>query len=395
MREQLLHTPEGVRDIYGEEFERKLKIENLLHEKILSYGYHDIQTPSFEFFDVFSNEIGTTPSKELYKFFDKEGHTLVLRPDFTPSIARCAAKYFSDENIPIRFSYSGNAFSNTLQLQGKLKETTQMGIELVGDDSVYADAEIISVVIESLKNAGLNDFQISVGNVEYFKGLCSELGFSDEMELKVRDYISSKNFFGAQEYLINEQVSVEVRESLLRTEDFIGSVDILKNAKKIIHNERSINAIDRLFRLYSVLELYGIEKYVSFDLGMLSKYKYYTGMIFKGYTYGVGDVIVKGGRYDNLLNQFGKSAPAVGFVIMIDDLMQALSRQKIAIPIENKKMIILYDEPQFFKALKLAQKLRNDANLVELICKDPDIELSAYKEFCKREMASDFIYMKE
>ena len=395
MREQLLHTPEGVRDIYGEEFERKLKIENLLHEKILSYGYHDIQTPSFEFFDVFSNEIGTTPSKELYKFFDKEGHTLVLRPDFTPSIARCAAKYFLDENIPIRFSYSGNAFSNTLQLQGKLKETTQMGIELIGDDSVYADAEIISVVIESLKNAGLNDFQISVGNVEYFKGLCSELGFSDEMELKVRDYISSKNFFGAQEYLINEQVSVEVRESLLRTEDFIGSVDILKDAKEIIHNERSINAIDRLFRLYSVLELYGIEKYVSFDLGMLSKYKYYTGMIFKGYTYGVGDVIVKGGRYDNLLNQFGKSAPAVGFVIMIDDLMQALSRQKITIPIENKKMIILYDEPQFFKALKLAQELRNDANLVELICKDHGIELSAYKEFCKREMVSDFIYMKE
>ena len=197
MREQLLHTPEGVRDIYGEEFERKLKIENLLHAKILSYGYHDIQTPSFEFFDVFSNEIGTTPSKELYKFFDKEGKTLVLRPDFTPSIARCAAKYFLDENMPIRFSYSGNAFSNTLQLQGKLKETTQMGIELIGDDSVYADAEIISVVIESLKNAGLNDFQISVGNVEYFKGLCSELGFSDEMELKVRDYISSKNFFGA------------------------------------------------------------------------------------------------------------------------------------------------------------------------------------------------------
>lgn len=395
MREQLLHTPEGVRDIYGEEFERKLKIENLLHEKILSYGYHDIQTPSFEFFDVFSNEIGTTPSKELYKFFDKEGHTLVLRPDFTPSIARCAAKYFLDENMPIRFSYSGNAFSNTLQLQGKLKETTQMGIELIGDDSIYADAEIISVVIESLKNTGLKDFQISVGNVEYFKGLCSELGFSDEMELKVRDYISSKNFFGAQEYLINEQVSAEVRESLLKTEDFIGSVDILKDAKEIIHNERSINAIDHLSRLYSVLELYGIEKYVSFDLGMLSKYKYYTGMIFKGYTYGVGDVIVKGGRYDNLLNQFGKSAPAVGFVIMIDDLMQALSRQKITIPIKNKKMIILYDEPQFFKALKTAQELRNDSNMVELICKDPDTSLSAYQEFCKREMASDFIYMKE
>lgn len=395
MKEQLLHTPEGVRDIYGEEYEKKLKIENLIHEKIFSYGYRDIQTPSFEFFDVFSKEIGTTPSKELYKFFDKEGNTLVLRPDFTPSIARCAAKYFLDENMPIRFSYSGNTFTNTSQLQGKLKETTQMGIELIGDSSIHADAEILSVVIESLKNTGLTDFQISVGNVEYFKGLCCELGFSDEMEMQIRDYISGKNFFAAEEYLMNENILPATREILLKTEDFIGSVDMLQEAEALVHNERSLNAVKHLLDLYKVLEEYGIEKYVSFDLGMLSKYKYYTGMIFKGYTYGVGDVIVKGGRYDNLLNQFGKSAPAVGFVIMIDDLMQALSRQKIAIPIENKKMIILYDEPQFFKALKLAQKLRNDANLVELICKDPDIELSAYKEFCKREMASDFIYMKE
>ncbi len=395
MKEQLLHTPEGVRDIYGEEFERKIKIESLLHEKIMSYGYHDIQTPSFEFFDVFSNEIGTTPSKELYKFFDKEGNTLVLRPDFTPSIARCASKYFLDENMPIRFSYSGKAFCNTSQLQGKLKETTQMGIELIGDDSVYADAEIISVVIESLKNTGLRNFQISVGNAEYFKGLCSELKFSDEMEMKVRDYISNKNFFAAEEYLINEKVSATVRNSLLKTEDLIGSVEILEAAKEIVHNDRSKKAIERLFQLYEVLELYGIEKYVSFDLGMLSKYKYYTGMIFKGYTYGVGDAIVKGGRYDNLLNQFGKSAPAVGFVIMIDDIMQALLRQKIEIQLDKKRMIILYDESQFLKALQLAQKLRNEKNSVELICRKPQTDLEVYQEFCKREMALDFIYMKE
>lgn len=395
MKEQLLHTPEGVRDIYGEEYEKKLKIENLLHEKIFSYGYRDIQTPSFEFFDVFSNEIGTTPSKELYKFFDKEGNTLVLRPDFTPSIARCAAKYFLDENMPIRFSYSGNAFTNTSQLQGKLKETTQMGIELIGDASVNADAEILSVVIESLKNTGLKDFQISVGNVEYFKGLCGELDFLEDMEIQVRDYISGKNFFAAEEYLMNENVSAKKISMLLKTEDFIGSVDMLTEAKALVHNERSINAIEHLLALYQVLKAYHIEKYVSFDLGMLSKYKYYTGMIFKGYTYGVGDAIVKGGRYDNLLNQFGKSAPAVGFVIMIDDLMQALSRQHIHIPLDKKKMILLYDACKFEKALLLAHELRNENTPVELIQKDPDISISVYEEFSKRAMASDFTYIKE
>ena len=120
---QLLHTPEGVRDIYGEEYNKKLEVENRLHENIRLFGYEEIQTPTFEFFDVFSKEIGTTPSRELYKFFDKDGNTLVLRPDFTPSIARCAAKYFGEENVPLRFSYVGNTFTNTSDLQGKLKES--------------------------------------------------------------------------------------------------------------------------------------------------------------------------------------------------------------------------------------------------------------------------------
>ena len=97
MSRRLLHTPEGVRDLYGKEYAEKLYVENRLRESIRLYGYEEIQTPTFEFFDIFSREIGTTPSKELYKFFDKEGNTLVLRPDFTPSIARCAAKYFCDE----------------------------------------------------------------------------------------------------------------------------------------------------------------------------------------------------------------------------------------------------------------------------------------------------------
>ena len=183
MNRQLVHTPEGVRDIYGDEKEIKMEVERLLHEKFLSYGYRDIQTPTFEFFDVFSKEVGTTPSKELYKFFDKEGNTLVLRPDFTPSIARCAAKYFMDEAVPIRFCYQGNTFINTSNLQGKLKEATQMGAELVGDASVHADAEMIALTIEALLHTGLHDFQVSIGNLEYFKGICAEAGLDEETEL--------------------------------------------------------------------------------------------------------------------------------------------------------------------------------------------------------------------
>ncbi len=366
MGKQLLHTPEGVRDIYGNEYEKKLKVQTLLHKTIASYGYEDIQTPSFEFFDVFGNEIGTTPSRELYKFFDKEGNTLALRPDFTPSIARCAAKYFMDKNEPLRFSYLGNAFTNVSNLQGKLKETTQMGVELIGDKSVYADAEVLSVTIQSLLNAGLTDFMVSVGNVEYFKGLCEEFDFSEDTESTVHEYISNKNFFGAQEYLLNENVNKSIREKLLKTGELVGSVDVLDTASKLADNKRSKDAITRLNELYKVLEQYGIAQYVSFDLGMLTQYHYYTGMIFKAYTYGVGDAIVKGGRYDSLLSQFGKKAPAIGFVILIDDLMQAISRQSVEISLDEAKTILTFTEDSFVEVLKEATALRAKGIAVEM-----------------------------
>lgn len=367
MSKKLVHTPEGVRDIYGDEKAKKTVVEQLLHEKIKGYGYRDIQTPTFEFFDVFSKEVGTTPSKELYKFFDKEGNTLVLRPDFTPSIARCAAKYFMEENVPIRFCYQGNTFTNTSNLQGKLKEVTQMGAELIGDGSVQADAEMIAMTIEALYHAGLSDFQISVGNLEYFKGICAEAGLDEETELELREYISGKNYFGAEELLDRTHVNRKDKEQLLKVSDLFGTPAILADAKKAVSNSRSKNAIDRLEKVYQVLCDYGVEKYVSFDLGMLSKYNYYTGIIFKGYTYGVGDAIVKGGRYDNLLRRFGKNAPAIGFVIVVDDLLAAMSRQEVVISGIENYVKLYYTSEDFKEMLQEARRLRAAGKNVELL----------------------------
>jgi len=365
--QKLVHTPEGVRDIYGEEYAKKLAVEDKIHRVFHSYGYRDIQTPTFEFFDVFSREIGTKPSRELYKFFDKEGNTLVLRPDFTPSIARCASKYFAEERSPLRFCYGGNAFSNTSQLQGKLKEMTQMGSELIGEPSVYADAEMAAMIIESLLQSGLTEFQISIGQVEYFKGICEEAGLSEEMELELREYISSKNYFGAEDFLLRSNVPERYCSSLLKSAELLGGVEILKEAGESVTNARSLAAIERLEQIYRVLCIYGMEQYVSFDLGMLSKYNYYTGVILKAYTYGVGDAVVTGGRYDRLLGYFGKERPAIGFMIAIDSLMDALSRQKIAVPTGNEAALISYSEETFPAAVAEAKLRRSKGEFVELM----------------------------
>ena len=370
MSKQLLHTPEGVRDIYGKEFHRKLEVENRLHERIRLYGYQEIQTPTFEFFDVFSKEIGTTPSRELYKFFDKEGNTLVLRPDFTPSIARCAAKYFSEKKVPLRLSYVGNTFTNTSNLQGKLKESTQMGAELIGDPSVEADAEIISLVIKALLDTGLQRFQVSIGEVEYFKGLCEEAGLDEETEMDLRACISGKNYFAAQELLQERKVVEPYHSRLLKVADMFGDMCSLTDARDMVSNERSLAAIERLEKLHKVLQVYGVADYISFDLGMLSKYKYYTGVIFKAYTYGVGDAIVKGGRYDHLLHQFGKEAPAIGFCMVIDSILEALSRQKVVLPEPESVRVITYLPDNFEEKLAEAQALRAAGHAAVLIAKE-------------------------
>ena len=199
MKISLLHTPEGVRDIYNQECAKKLILQENLQRLLRQYGFHAIQTPTFEFFDIFSQEVGTTPSRDLYKFFDREGNTLVLRPDITPSIARSVAKYFAQEDMPIRLWYQGNTFINNSSYQGRLKESTQLGAELIGDDSVDADAEILALVVQSLQTAGLREFQISVGHVDFLKGLVQEAGLNQETVEELEELISNKNFFGVEE----------------------------------------------------------------------------------------------------------------------------------------------------------------------------------------------------
>ncbi|MBR3573975.1 MAG: ATP phosphoribosyltransferase regulatory subunit [Lachnospiraceae bacterium] len=360
-RNNLLHTPDGVRDIYGREYENIKYVRKTIADVISSYGYTDIQTPSFEYFDVFSKEVGTIPSRELYKFFDKENETLALRPDFTPSIARCAAKYFMDETNVLRFSYIGSTFQNISSLQGKYSEVTQEGAELIGDETVYGDAEMVSLLIECLLQTGLENFRISIGEVDYFKGLCreAELSFEDEHEL--RDYISSKNPIAASKLLESLDISLEMKDKLLMITDTFADHSMLSELAADAGNELSAKAIERLSRLYDLLKIRGYDKYVAFDLGMLSKYQYYTGIVFKAFALGSGSSIATGGRYDTLLSYFGKNAPAVGFVILPDEVEKLLERQGIEFPGEETISEIFFDpgDPgKYEMALEMADNIR-------------------------------------
>ena len=328
MKNLTLHTPEGVRDIYNSEYERRLDALYNLRTDFKDFGYMPISTPTFEYFDTFSKEVGSCKSNEMFKFFDRDGNTLVLRPDITPSVARAAAMYFSDTDGAVKLSYEGNVFINYHSLQGRLKESTQAGCEFIGDSSVDADAEILTIVVRALKNLGLKEFEIGVGHIDVVRGLVEAAGLSDEKEEQLYTLISNKNFFGAKELLENEGVSHSLVDLFELTGKILNSPSewktYLDKAKKY---KKVYDALEYLTKLYELLKDKDVMDYISFELGMISEYKYYTGIIFTGYSYGVGEPLVKGGRYDSLLSHFGKDSPAIGFAITVDQLMLALERQ--------------------------------------------------------------------
>lgn len=393
--QSVLHIPEGVRDIYNGECQLKLSIENRMHQVLHSYGFHDIQTPMFEFFDVFSKERGTIASREMYKFFDSYNNTLVLRPDVTPAIARCVGKYFKEEELPIRLCYKGSTFINTSNYQGKLKETTQLGAELINDASVDADAEMIAMTIDCLKSAGLEDFQVEIGHADFLIGLIEEAAFTEEETEQLKALIEKKNVFGVKELVEGKQFSDNLKELLLKITDMYGNIENISHAKTLTTNTCAIKAIERLEELYAILESYGMSDYVTFDLGLISKYNYYTGIIFKAYTYGTGEAIVKGGRYDNLMEQFGKEAPAIGFAVVVDQLMVAIGKQENNAADEKKSCLVLYETVCRKKAIDYAKTARENGVRVQLMCKDINFTIEDYKKYACQLNVNQMIYMKE
>lgn len=392
MQERLLQTPDGVRDIYDIECKKKRKIMEKLHHVLELYSYHDIETPTFEFFDIFNRDKGSAPSNEMYKFFDRDNNTLVLRPDFTPSIARCVAKYYSDETLPIRLCYTGNTYTNNLKLQGKPAEVTQIGAELINDDSTAADAEIIAAVIDSFIALGISEFQIEIGQIDYFKSLIAEAGLTGEEEYKVKEFINIKNFFGLEEYLNGLNISKDMEKAFMSFDSLFGGVEMLDRAKSLVTNENSIAAVDRLKRVYKALCCYGYEKYIGFDLSLLKGYQYYTGIVFRGYTYGTGDAVVKGGRYNNLLAQFGKDAPSIGFAFTVDELMLSMSRQDIEVGLDYSNIVILYDIENQESAIRHATAGRSKGQKIELVRKSVKKTIEDYITYAKREHFSGLMY---
>lgn len=389
--QNLLFTPEGVRDIYGVECEKREKVETDIRKIMKQYGFQDIHTPTFEFFDIFRQERGTVASKEMFKFFDQYNNTLVLRPDITPSIARCVAKYYSQEEMPIRLSYSGSTFIHRRGYQGKLSEISQIGAELMNDSSSDADAEMIALTVECLAKSGLKEFKIDVGHAGFIRGLMEETGFDAEEIHEYKKLLANKNIFGVEELVESKNISSELKELLIKLPDLFGGKETIHFARENVHHPLALEALERLDKVYEILSIYGVEESVTFDLSMLSHYEYYTGIIFKAYTYGTGEAIITGGRYDKLIEQFGKKAPAVGLAIVLEQLMNALSSQQVEIQTDTDGVLVLYHSADRETAIHTANCYRNEGRRVMMMRRGTDTAFEVYREYARRNEISQIV----
>ncbi len=392
--EQKLHTPEGVRDIYSRECETKLALQKKLNTVLHLYGYQDIQTPTFEFYDVFREEIGSTSTQELYKFFDRDGNILALRPDITPSVARAAATLFEGDDFPIRLCYAGNTFINHSSYQGRLKENTQLGAELIGLDSIEADAEMIAMVVNGLRAVGLSEFQVSIGHVDFISSLLKAADLNEAESLEIRSLITNRNYFGVDELLDSRAVKGSVRKAFRTLPELVGGPEVLEQALSAAPDLNAQMGVKRLQQIYRLLKMYGAEDHISFDLSMSGNYGYYSGIIFRAYTYGTGDAVVRGGRYDHLLEKFGKNTPSIGFAVIIDELMSALSRQKIRTEAAHRNLIV-YTEATEEQAIAMARSFRDKGRNIELLKRTAEEERSRYEEYARRKGTTVLLFLTD
>ncbi len=322
MSDWRLHTPNGVNDVLPEECAVKKEIENTIWTVFASFGYKEVETPSFEYYDCYSGETGQITQEKLYKFFDEQGRILALRPDFTTSIARMAATKTADIKTPQRYMYTGSVFRAEHTEGVRNREITQSGIELIGSYSPKADAEVIAAAMEAMTALSIDEFSMEIGQVGFFNGLVEQLGLDKDTVETLRARIDSKDSQGIKNLVNHLDIPEEVKGIMIELPFLFGGGEVLDKADVPGLNPTSKKALENLREIYNLLVLYGFEQYISLDLGMLQSIDYYTGSIFKCYTRGIGFPIAAGGRYDNLMSGFGKESGAVGCAIGINRIMQ-------------------------------------------------------------------------
>lgn len=336
---------------------QKRVLDSRIQEIFGRWGYREVSTPAFEYSANFAEGMKAELEDRVYRFLDERGRTLVLRPDFTMPLARVAATHLANAPKPIRLCYGGNIYRYSSGHQGKQRELTQAGVELIGDGSAGSDAEIIALATDALQALGLEEFTLCLGHIGFLDNLLSAYGVNNDDGEIIKSLFNKKDFVSLGEMVAKLDVPAAAKEAVMRVPYLRGGKETLSDAASLLPSGPAREPLAALEEVWQVLEDYGVTRFVTIDLGLVRMMDYYTGMVFEGYTGGVGYPICGGGRYDQLLGHFGPDEPAVGFALNTDYLLAVLQRRK-KLPSTPRLTLIAYADGSRACAVYAAQAER-------------------------------------
>lgn len=374
LRKQL---PDGVQDYMPRECAIKRGLEEKLRQELKANGFKEVETPAFEYFDVFSKGIGAYMQEKMIKFFDLKGRILSLRPDITVPIARMVGTQDMAAGAPLRLFYIQDAYSAGGYTIAQRGEYTQAGAEYIGRAGSGADAEMIAMAIRMMLVSGVRDFKLDIGQVGYFKGIVEDMGLSDDNMEAIRSLVDSKNSIELEFTLDNLGISGDTKERIMALPGLFGGAEVIAEAERLVSNETSLKALANLSEVYDALCKMGYSKYITLDLGMLHKLGYYSGVVFRGLTSELGFPVLSGGRYDTLLGEFGETAPAIGFAMGIKRILITLERQGRLDEQTEEYTVIASDMDSIVQANTHADKLRKQGEKVIFLLDPTDDEIKA------------------
>jgi len=353
-------VPGGVKDFLPREMGLKRQIELSALELLKGWGYREVDTPVYEYLEVVERSAGQYIREELQLMLDREGRILVLRPEMTIPIARLAATHLHEEPLPLRLAYSANIFRHTQPQMGRYKEFWQLGVEMIGAKGVRADAEVIAMAALFLERMGLKDYKISVNHVRIFNQIMAALHLDMDEDESLRNLVVRKDLVGLEQKLEQLKLPVPLKEELLKLPLAQGGVEIIRQFPSLMLLPKVKGAVDELLSVFRELERLGVSDRVVIDLGVLRDLDYYTGVIFEGYSPQLGFPLLGGGRYDNLMAQFGYPNPATGFAIGLERVMLCLGFP----PDEATRYLV--GGSDWGKTVEEAERLRGQGLVVEV-----------------------------
>lgn len=353
--------PSGVRDYLPRAVTKLRRIEQDVLFCMSRWGYRQMMTPTLEFYDTVGVASSTSDQK-LYKLLNNRGQALVLRSEMTAPVARVVSSLLKDEPLPLRLSYHANVFRAIEEEAGREAEFFQTGVELVGDDSAEADAEVVALAIASLQAAGVKSFKIAMGHVGFLNGLFQEAvpGLPEAQE-ELKSHLLGRDYVSFRETLQRLQLPGAQKNELDGLLRLRGGKEICGQALELTSHPLARASIEHLCKVWEVLVSYGVSQHVLIDLTMIGDFSYYTGMTFEGYAAELGFPVASGGRYDNLLQQFGRPIPSTGFSLKTNRILDGVAGNPEA---EELPILIQYDAPRRKEGLQEAARLRSEGHAV-------------------------------